>query len=264
MWSGRGSDRRRHRCAVTALGAAAVAALGACGSGSDVDRERERTNPPPRLAFGATESDFDARSFSDPTRIDNRWSPLVPGTRFVYEGRANRGEGRLPHRVVFTVTDLTKVINGVRSVVLWDRDFNGGRLREGELAFHAQDDHGNIWNMGEYPEEYERGRLRGAPDTWIAGLAGAKPGILMRGLPRTGTSSYLQGWAPAIEFSDRAKVHRTGAARLRAGGVLAHVLVTDESKPLEPADGHQRKCSARRGQPPRRSGRRPGEGGPGS
>ena len=28
--------------------------------------------------------------------------------QFTYEGRSNRGQGRLPHRVVFTVTSLTQ------------------------------------------------------------------------------------------------------------------------------------------------------------
>jgi hypothetical protein len=238
--AGRAEALRRRRAAAFAGAAAVVVALAACGSNGSEDRAREA-----RVAPDATDRDFDPRKFSDPTRIDNRWSPLQPGTRFVYEGRADRGRGRLPHRVVFTVTDLTKVIDGVRSVVLWDRDFNGGRLAEGELAFHAQDDDGNIWNMGEYPEEYEGGRVQGAPDTWIAGLAGARAGILMRGRPRPGTSSYLQGWAPAIEFSDRATVHQAGARDCVPVGCFRDVLVTDETNPLEPADGHQRKYYAR-------------------
>src|SRR5438046_8503202 len=62
---------------------------------------------------------FDRRDFSYPTRIDNKWLPLVPGTQYVLEGRANRGGGPLPHQVIFTVTDLTKVINGVQSRVIW-------------------------------------------------------------------------------------------------------------------------------------------------
>ena len=185
------------RRVIAAAGAVVAVALAACGSEATPERGEgmsapARTSAPPSAAAHATEKDFDAGSFSDPLRIDNAWSPLEPGMRFVYEGRANRGQGRLPHRVVFTVTDLTKVIDGVRSVVLWDRDFNGGRLREGELAFHAQDDDGNIWNMGEYPEEYDGGRVAGAPDTWISGVAGARAGVLMRGLPRPGTPSYLQ------------------------------------------------------------------------
>jgi hypothetical protein len=74
-------------------------------------------------------------TFSRPTKIDNRWFPLAPGTQFVLEGRANRGNGRLRHRVVFTVTDLTKVIDGVSTLVLWDRDYNAGTLEEAEITF---------------------------------------------------------------------------------------------------------------------------------
>ena len=37
-----------------------------------------------------------------------------PGIQYVFEGAANRGHGREPHRVITTVTDLTKVIDGVR------------------------------------------------------------------------------------------------------------------------------------------------------
>src|SRR5918912_2244265 len=59
---------------------------------------------------------FDPRKFSNPTRINNRFLPLIPGTRTVLEGTANRGRGEQPHRVLFTVTDVTKVIHGVRTV----------------------------------------------------------------------------------------------------------------------------------------------------
>ena len=127
-------------------------------------------------APAAATAGLDPAGFSDPTTIDNAWFPLAPGTQFTLAGSANRGEGQRSHRVVFTVTDLTKVIDGVRALVLWDRDYNGGRLEEGELTFHAQDDAGTVWNLGEYPEEYEHGRLKGAPDTWIAGLSRARAG----------------------------------------------------------------------------------------
>lgn len=181
----------------------------------------------------ASIKDFDPGRFSTPTRIDNRFTPLVPGTQFILVGRANRGEGRRAHRVVFTVTDLTKVIDGVRTRVLWDRDFNAGALNETELTFHAQDDAGNLWNLGEYPEEHAHGRVT-APDTWIAGLDGARAGILMRATPRTRASSYLQGFAPAIEFADRARVVRTGQRTCVPRRCYRDVLVTDEWNPAEP------------------------------
>jgi hypothetical protein len=239
---------RGHRVLMaTALAAMALpTSLAACGSDTSEppDRRGDTAGSVRKAVAQATDRDFDRRNFTDPTRIDNRWHPLVPGMQFVYEGRSNRGRGRLPHRVIFTVTDLTKVIDGVRTVVLWDQDINGGQLLEEELAFHAQDDDGNVWNMGEYPEEYEYGRLQGAPDTWIAGLDGARGGLMMRGDPRVGTSSYLQGWAPKIEFSDRAKVYQAGLRDCVPLRCFTNVLVTDETNPLEPTDGHQRKFYA--------------------
>jgi hypothetical protein len=182
-------------------------------------------------------------AFSAPTRVDNRWWPLVPGTRYTLVGSANRGDGRRPHRVLFTVTDLTKVIDGVTTVVVWDRDYNGGRLLEDELAFNAQDDEGTVWNFGEYPEQYEHGRLAGAPDTWIVGRAGAREGVAMPARPRVGTASYLQGWAPAIEFSDRARVFGTGRRTCVPLACYRGVLETDEWNPTEHG-AHERKFYA--------------------
>jgi hypothetical protein len=240
----------RARSAAAVLAATAVAlpvTVAACGGSGSSDGDKKDAARDPDVAAKAikqaTHRDFDARNFGDSTRIDNPWHPLIPGTQFIYEGESNRGEGRRPHRVIFTVTDLTKLINGVRTVVLWDRDINDGRLLEGELAFHAQDDDGNVWNMGEYPEEYGDGRVR-APDTWIAGLDGALGGIMMRGQPRVGTSSYRQGWAPDIEFADVARVYRAGLRDCVPLRCFTNVLVTDETNPTEPDDGHQRKFYA--------------------
>ena len=188
-------------------------------------------------------ADFNATDFSNPTTIDNEWLPLVPGTQLILAGLANRGGGLLPHRVVFTVTDLTKVINGVRTVVIWDADLSAGQLVETELAFFAQDDEGNVWNLGEYPEEYEDGEFVGAPSTWIAGL-GAEAGVHMLAEPRQGTGYYLQGWAPAIGFLDCAKVFKTGEGTCVPVNCYENVLVTDEKSPLE-GGGHQRKYHAR-------------------
>jgi hypothetical protein len=193
---------------------------------------------------GATHRDFDGDNFDNSAQVDNKWHPLAPGTQFTYEGRSNRGFGRLPHRVIFTVTDLTKEINGVRSVVLWDRDINAGKLLEGELAFHAQDNDGNVWLLGEYPEEYKGGKVAGAPDTWLAGVGDAQAGVLMRADPRVGTSSYRQGLVPSIEFGDVAKVIKTGQRNCVPVGCYENVLVTDETNPYEEADGHQLKYYA--------------------
>jgi hypothetical protein len=74
--------------------------------------------------------DFNPNNFSTPTKIDNQWFPLQPGTQHVYEGSTEEDGERIAHRVVFTVTDLTKVIDGVRTLVIWELDYRCARRRQ--------------------------------------------------------------------------------------------------------------------------------------
>ena len=79
--------------------------------------------------------------------------------------------------------DLTKEIAGVNTIVAFVVDVADDEIVEKEIAFYAQDDDGNVWFFGEYPEEYEDGKLVDAP-TWIAGIDDAKVGIKMKADPR--------------------------------------------------------------------------------
>lgn len=186
--------------------------------------------------------EFDHDNFGDPTTIDNSWLPMRPGTRMVYEGFTAEDGEVIPHRLVFTVTDLTKVIDGVESVVIWDLDFSDGELVETELAFFAQDDSGNVWRMGEYPEEWEEGEFIEAP-TWIAGVAKARAGIAMSRSQRLEAPSYSQGWGPAVDFSDRAFVYEIGTQTCVVFDCFRNVLVIDEFNDEEPG-AHQLKYYA--------------------
>ena len=189
-------------------------------------------------------SNFRAGDFTNPTKIDNRWLPLLPGMQYILDGTTNSGTGGQAHRVIFTVSDVTKVINGVQTRVIWDRDISDGQLAERELAFFAQDKYGNVWNLGEYPEEFEDGVFAGAPSTWIAGLAGAKAGVHMVAKPQPGTPSYLQGLAPKIDFLDCGQVVGKGQRVSVPFGSYDNVLVTNEWSPLDPDSGIQVKYYA--------------------
>ena len=192
------------------------------------------------LAVAVAPGAVAATGFSNPTRIDNQLLPLVPGKQYVFEGVADRGDGVQPHRVVTTVTSVTKVINGVRTRVIWDQDISGGKLVESELAFFAQDDARNVKAFGEYPEELD-GRFPTAPSTWIDGLEGAKAGIAMLAKPVVG-ATYSQGFAPEIEFGDRAKVISTTAKLTGVPlGPFTNVLVIEEWDTFAPEDGQQLK-----------------------
>lgn len=192
-----------------------------------------------------THKDFNPANFSDGAVVDNRFFPLTPGTQFVFDGVVDNDNGKpVPHRVTFTVTDLAKRIDGVRTIVTWDVDVTEGQVAESELAFFAQDDAGNVWNLGEYPEERAGNRFLGAPSVWIGGVGGAKPGVRMRVQPRPGTSSYFEGLSPAIEFDDKARVLATGLRNCVPVGCFSNVVLIDEWDPMGPEGGHQRKYYA--------------------
>lgn len=186
---------------------------------------------------------FDANNFSDPTHIDNEWYPLAPGTQWVFEGSTIEGGLEIPHRIIFTVTDLTKEINGVRTVVAWIEDWSDEQLVESEIAFYAQDDDGNVWYLGEYPEEYENGKFVDAP-AWIAGLKGARAGIMMKTQPQAGAPSYSQGWGPAVNWTDRAQVTEVGQQSCVPVDCYDDVIITEEFN-LEEAGAFQLKYYAR-------------------
>lgn len=177
--------------------------------------------------------DFDRNNFDRSTNIDNPWFPLKPGTRFVHKGFTTEGGKRVPHRLVTIVTDLTKVIDGVRTVVIWIEDYKAGKLDEAELAFFAQDKDGNVWSLGEYPEEYEDGKVVKAP-TWIHGLKDSRAGIAMQAGPRLGTPSYSQGWAPSVNWTDRGKVDQMGQKTCVPLRCYEDVLVIAETSKAEP------------------------------
>ena len=205
----------------------------ACGaqSGSTEDGSKHTHTAP---LTGSAE-DFKRAKFDDPTHIDNKWLPLTPGTQLVYEGSAIPDEGgRQTRRVVTPVTDLSKVIDGVRTLVIWERDFTAGQLSEPELAFFAQDNAGNVWLLGEYPEEYEDGKFDKAP-AWISGQKGARAGITMPAEPRLGAPDYAQGFAPPpADFTDRARVYKTDQKTSTPVNRYENVLVIEEFNPPEP------------------------------
>jgi hypothetical protein len=188
--------------------------------------------------------DFNPDNFARSAQIDNQWLPMKPGTRYTYEGSTVEDDGTVvPHQVVINVTDMTKVIGGVRSVVTWDLDYSDGELVEAELAFFAQDNDGNVWRMGEYPEEYEEGKFLAAP-TWIHGFEEARAGIMMKGKPELGTPSYAQGWGPAVGWNDRGQVDQMGVETAVPAGQYKDVLVIAETSASEP-DAQQLKYYAR-------------------
>jgi hypothetical protein len=181
--------------------------------------------------------------FSTPLAITNPLFPLAVGSQFTYEGKIVDSDGSHQHSVIFTVTDLVKHVDGTETVVALDQDYLAGRLQEQELAFFAQDNAGNVWNFGEYPEEYDNGKLSGAPSTWIRGAGGAYGGMHVLGQPRVGLQ-YREGLVPAIQFDDISRITSVSQHACVKAGCYSAVVMVDETSPNDPTSGHQIKYYA--------------------
>jgi hypothetical protein len=178
---------------------------------------------------------LDVSKFSRPTEITNRWLPMKPGTRFVYDGTTVEDDGKVvPHRIIINITDLVKTIAGVRTLVSYDLDYSKGELEEAELAFYAQDDDGNVWHFGQYPEEYDGKKFVKAP-AWIHGIQDARAGIMMKAEPKLGTPSYSQGYGPAVNWTDRGQAYAMGQEAQVGTARYTDVLVIRESSNEEEA-----------------------------
>jgi len=196
---------------------------------------------------------FNALNFPTTPKLDNPLYSMTPGTQFIFEGFVNSGSTHQEHQIVTIVTDMTKVINGVHTVVLWDRDLSPNlqghlEVTESELAFHAQDTAGNPWNLGEYPAVYTGGVFTEAPDTWFAGLPtangqpAAKAGNILPGNPQVGTPSFLQAYAAPDVILDCGQVSKTGQHICNITGCYDNAVIIEEVSP--PDTGSQLKYYA--------------------
>jgi hypothetical protein len=150
---------------------------------------------------------FDPKNFGEPFGDLNTWFPLVPGTQTLRDGSITRGSRKLKHQLRVTVTDVTKEVNGVKTVLVLDQDIDAGQVGEASIDYLAQDKSGNIWYLGSYTEIYEGGQFVNAPDAWLAGKRDAKPGVWMLTDPKEGMK-YVQ--AQTSEESIRVEVDKVG------------------------------------------------------
>ena len=161
-------------------------------------------------------------------RVDNPYFPLQPGTTFIYEGQMPDGL----ERDEFAVTHNTRVILGVTCVQVHDSVFTDGALTEDTLDWFAQDREGNVWYFGENTHELEDGLITTIEGTFMAGVNGDKPGIIMKAHPAVG-DFYRQEFSlnNAEDFAQTLSIDEVVTLRTRT---FEHCLKSEETTPLEP------------------------------
>jgi hypothetical protein len=162
------------------------------------------------------------------TTVDNPYMPWKPGTVFRYRG----GTGHGAELDVVRVTRRTRVAMGVRSIVVKDFSRLDGKPEELTYDYYAQDRRGNVWYFGEDSSDYHHGHWVRSDGSWLAGIDGAKPGIVMEAHPKAGDRYRQEQYRGHAE--DRASVLGDGGPISVPYRRFAHTLETREHSPLEP------------------------------
>jgi len=183
----------------------------------------------PAVEDGASYApEIDPANFSNV--VDNPYFPLLPGTKWVYEGMTEDGL----ERVEIEVLSDTREVMGVPVVVFQDFVYLDGELIEETWDWFSQDSEGNVWYFGEETYELEDGERINASGAWEAGVDGAQPGIVMFADPaahvgETYRLEYYQG-----EAEDMAELLSTSESLAIDLGSFENVVQTYDFTPLDP------------------------------
>jgi hypothetical protein len=161
------------------------------------------------------------------TKIDNPFYPLKPGTTYTYKGLTDAGE----ELNTVEVTHSTRVLMGVTCVEVIDTVFVNGALEELTHDWYAQDLEGNVWYFGEDAKQYSNGVLVDTAGSWLAGVDGGLPGIVMEADPEVG-DLYRQEYLRRVA-EDMAEVLSLDGVANVPYGTFTGCIVTKDFSPLE-------------------------------
>jgi hypothetical protein len=167
------------------------------------------------------------RDFS--TNITNKYFSLPVGKKFIYEESTEEGL----ERKEVSATGETNNVMGVETLVLYDKVYLNGKLKEDTKDYIAQYKNGDVWYFGEDVDNYDnKGNFANHSGAWIAGVNGANPGILIKQNPKIG-ETYQQEFYPN-EAEDRITVMATDETVVTKLKTYEGCLKTYDWSPLDP------------------------------
>jgi hypothetical protein len=151
----------------------------------------------------------------------NPYFPLTPGLKLTLT------DGN--EQVVFSVLEETKVVDGVETRVVEEYETKGGELVEISRNYFAVDKKkGDVYYFGEDVDIYENGKVVKNSGAWIAGVDGAKFGMIMPGKPKVGDRFYLEMAPGAVERVEIQNTEATLDTPARSFGNVVHAREYDE------------------------------------
>lgn len=156
----------------------------------------------------------------------NRFFSLQPGHRLVLQGAREK--------VVITVLDETKIVGGVETRVIEEREEENGKLKEVSRNFFAIcKQHGDVFYFGEEVDDYEDGKVVQHTGAWRADEKDSQAGIIMPGTILLGARHY-QEIAPNAK--DRAEILADDVTLKTPAGTFKNCLRVEETSGLNAAE----------------------------
>ncbi len=218
--------------------------ISACTLKQEIPAQNTNTNeiksPPQQIVIENKPQEYNPvinpADFS--SKVDNKFFKLTPGKKMTYESAGPDGK----EKIEVYVMDKTETIAGIKAVVVWDRVWVDGDLKENTMDWYAQDKEGNVWYLGEDTYELENGKITTTAGTWKTGVNGAKPGIIMEANPKVGDSYYQEYYKGEAE--DRADVLSVNEKVSVKAGSFENCIKTYDYTPLNlKSKEHKYYCS---------------------
>lgn len=154
----------------------------------------------------------------------NPYFVLKPGFRLHY----SHGKDTL----ISTVLNETKVVDGVTTRVIEDRETKNGKLVEVTRDYYAiHSATKDVYYFGEDVDGYKNGKVTNHKGSWLSGVKGAKFGLIMPGQLKVGHKFY-QEQAPGAGM-DRAEVISTSETVTTPAGTFHNCVHMKETSAIE-------------------------------
>ena len=171
--------------------------------------------------FDVEKSDLSSTGKSD-------YFNLEPGFVAVYEGKEDGKKTVL----TITVTKETKVVDGVETRVVEEKEVAGGETAEISRNYFAiSKKTGDVYYFGEASDTYKNGQVANQEGSWLAGKDGARFGLAIPAKPKVG-QAYYQELAPKVAM-DRAEIVSLTEKLKTPAGDFKDCVKVKETTPLE-------------------------------
>jgi hypothetical protein len=170
-------------------------------------------------------SDFSTEKVHLTSTGRNPFFILEPGYQLILEDSNER--------LTITVLDETKVVDGVETRVVEERETKDGKLVEVSRNYFAISKRTNsVYYFGEDVDMYKDEKITDHGGSWLSGAGQARFGLAMPGLPLL-EAKYQQEVAPGVAM-DRGEIESVSESVQVPAGKFENCLKIEETTPLEP------------------------------